>query len=127
VLGELRRRLDVGERRRGAEARLAQVPAAQLDRAAIGRAEGVRRIVTGGAGHRARARQRGIAEHGAADLGQCRRQAVGFGPRQAGARLRGMAGGDADRDGEPAAQQEQSRTYQRHLPVRHWVNAAAAL
>jgi hypothetical protein len=70
MLGELRRRLQVAKRRRRPNAGQVEVRPTELHGERIRRAESTRGIMAGGARHGAGARQAGVEEHLAAEIGE---------------------------------------------------------
>ena len=90
MLGELRHRLQIFERRHGAQAGLLHILAAQLDGERIGRAEGMGGIVAACAGHLAGGGEGRVEEQGAAERFQRRRAGISLRTAHAGGWLGGL-------------------------------------
>ncbi len=99
--GELRDALQIFQRGHRAQPRLVHILAAELDVEGVGRAERMRRVVAGLAGHLPGRGEQRFGEQAAAKLRQSRRPRVSLGTREpafAGLRRRGC--------GEKPAEQE---------------------
>ena len=107
--GELRHRLQVFERGHGAQAGLAHVLAAELHGERIGRAEAVRRIVAGGAGHPAGGRQQRVDEQPLAERGERRGARKGLRRASAPAPVRPRGAGQGEQARRPQGQRRARR------------------